>query len=70
MSSIERREHVRHSGLHPDRQPVHAGIHQRPHDLVGHGVGVRLNGHLGAVADAEGSHRGVEHPPEIACRQQ
>ena len=69
VGAIEGCQHVRHGGLHPDRQARDARGGQFGCDCFGDGVGIRLDGDFGTGCQAEGGAHSPEHLREIARRQ-
>jgi hypothetical protein len=70
VRAVERGQHVRHRGLHAERDARDAAAGERPQALRRHGVGVGLDGDLGVRGDADRVAGGVQQADQVGGREQ
>ena len=70
VRAIEGGQHVRHSGLHAERDPRESAVGQASQVVGTDGVGVGLRRDLGTGREAELVAHGPEHPHEVIGGQE
>ncbi|CAB4868548.1 unannotated protein [freshwater metagenome] len=70
VGAVENRKNAGNRRLHPDRDAGDARLRKCAKRLTGHRVGVRFDGDLRAVSNAERRAHRIEHPGDVALGQQ